>query len=121
LRIARPIERFLPIVRELSLHSTLNKWYRALEGAGVEFIGEDPAADRGQGVRMRQQQQARRQEEVNQHGRTIMNANVYLIVVVVLVVLSVILAIMDRSFLSPMYLLVLALVVMVGTSVKFPW
>ena len=33
----------------------------------------------------------------------------------------VILAIMDRSFLSPMYLLVLALVVMVGTSVKFPW
>jgi hypothetical protein len=53
--------------------------------------------------------------------RTIMNANIYLIVVVVLVVLSVILAIMDRSFLSPMYLLVLALVVMVGTSVKFPW
>ena len=30
-----------------------------------------------------------------------MNANVYLIVVVVLVVLSVIFAIMDRSFLSP--------------------
>ena len=28
---------------------------------------------------------------------------------------------LDRSFLSPMYLLVLALVVMVGTSVKFPW
>jgi hypothetical protein len=53
--------------------------------------------------------------------RTAMNANVWLIVVVVLVVLSVILAIMDRSFLSPMYLLVLALVVMVGTSVKFPW
>jgi preprotein translocase subunit SecE len=50
-----------------------------------------------------------------------MNANIWLIVVVVLVVLSVILAIMDRSFLSPMYLLVLALVVMVGTSVKFPW
>jgi hypothetical protein len=50
-----------------------------------------------------------------------MNANVWLIVIVVLVVLSVVLAIMDRSFLSPMYLLVLALVVMVGTSVKFPW
>jgi hypothetical protein len=54
-------------------------------------------------------------------GRNAMNANIWLIVVVVLVVLSVILAIMDRSFLSPMYLLVLALVVMVGTSVKFPW
>jgi hypothetical protein len=54
-------------------------------------------------------------------GRTAMNANVWLIVVVVLVVLSVILSVMDRSFLSPMYLLVLALVVMVGTSVKFPW
>jgi hypothetical protein len=50
-----------------------------------------------------------------------MNANIWLIVVVVLVVLSVVLAIMDRSFLSPMYLLVLALVVTVGTSVKFPW
>jgi hypothetical protein len=50
-----------------------------------------------------------------------MNANIWLIVVVVLVVLSVILAIVDRSFLSAMYLLVLALVVMVGTSVKFPW
>jgi hypothetical protein len=50
-----------------------------------------------------------------------MNANVWLIVVVVLVVLSVILSVTDRSFLSPMYLLVLALVVMVGTSVKFPW
>ena len=45
-----------------------------------------------------------------------MNANVWLIVVVVLVALFVILAIMDRSFLSPMYLSVLALVVMVGTS-----
>lgn len=50
-----------------------------------------------------------------------MNANVWLIGVVVLVVLSVILAVMDRSFLSPTYLLVLALVVMIGTSVKFPW
>jgi hypothetical protein len=50
-----------------------------------------------------------------------MNANIWLIVVIVLVVLSVILSIMDRSFLSPMYLLVLALVVMIGTSVKFPW
>ena len=48
-------------------------------------------------------------------------ASVWLIVTVVLVVLSVIFAIMDRSFLSPMYLLVLALVVMVGASVKFPW
>jgi uncharacterized membrane protein len=50
-----------------------------------------------------------------------MNANIWLIITVVLIVLSVILAIMDRSFLSPMYLLVLALVVMVGASVKFPW
>ena len=50
-----------------------------------------------------------------------MNANIWLIITVVLVVLSVILAIMDRSFLSPMYLLVLALVIMVGASVKFPW
>jgi len=50
-----------------------------------------------------------------------MNANIWLIITVVLVVLSVILAIMDRSFLSPMYLLVLALVVMVGAAVKFPW
>ena len=49
-----------------------------------------------------------------------MNANIWLIVVIVLVVLSMILALMDRSFLSPMYLLVLALVVLVGTSVKFP-
>ena len=30
--------------------STLNKWYRALEGAGVEFIDED--AERGPGVRL---------------------------------------------------------------------
>jgi hypothetical protein len=50
-----------------------------------------------------------------------MNMNPWLIVIIVLIVLSVVLAIMDRSFLSPMYLLVLALVVMVGTSVKFPW
>ncbi len=50
-----------------------------------------------------------------------MNANIWLIVTVVLVVLSVILALMDRSFLSPMYLLVLAIVVMLGTNVKFPW
>ncbi len=50
-----------------------------------------------------------------------MNANVWLIVTVVLVVLSLILALMDRSFLSPMYLLVLAIVVMLGTNVKFPW
>jgi len=50
-----------------------------------------------------------------------MNANIWLIITVVLIVLSVILAIMDRSFLSSMYLLVLALVVMVGASVKFPW
>ncbi len=49
-----------------------------------------------------------------------MNANIWLIVVIVLVVLSMILALMERSFLSPMYLLVLALVVLVGTSVKFP-
>jgi hypothetical protein len=50
-----------------------------------------------------------------------MNANVWLIVTIVLIALSIILAILDRSFLSPIYLLVLALVVMVGTSVKFPW
>jgi hypothetical protein len=50
-----------------------------------------------------------------------MNANIWLIVILVLVVMSVILAIMDRSFLSPTYLLVLAIVVMLGTSVKFPW
>ena len=50
-----------------------------------------------------------------------MNANIWLIVVVALVVLSIILSVPDRSFLSPMYLLVLALVVMVGTSVKFSW
>ncbi len=56
------------------------------------------------------------------HQEITMNANnIWLIVTVVLVVLSVILAIMDRSFLSPMYLLVLAIVVMLGTSVKFPW
>lgn len=51
----------------------------------------------------------------------LMNANVWLIVTIVLIALSIILAIMDRSLLSPMYLLVLALVVMVGTNVKFPW
>ena len=50
-----------------------------------------------------------------------MNANIWLIVTLVLVVMSVILAIVDRSFLSPTYLLVLAIVVMLGTSVKFPW
>jgi len=50
-----------------------------------------------------------------------MNANVWLIVTLVLIGLSVVLAIMDRSLLSPMYLLVLALVVMIGTNVKFPW
>jgi len=47
--------------------------------------------------------------------------NPWLIAILVLIALSLILAVMDRSFLSPMYLLVLALVVMVGTSVKFPW
>ena len=50
-----------------------------------------------------------------------MNANVWGIVIVVLVVLSVILAIMDRSLLSPLYLLVLAIVIMLGTSAKFAW
>ncbi len=50
-----------------------------------------------------------------------MNANVWLIVTLVLIGLSIVLAIMDRSLLSPMYLLVLALVVMLGTNVKFPW
>jgi predicted transcriptional regulator len=33
--------------------STLNKWYRALEGAGVEFIDEDQDGERGPGVRLR--------------------------------------------------------------------
>ena len=50
-----------------------------------------------------------------------MNANIWLVVTVVLVVLSLILAVMDRSLLSPLYLLVLAIVVMLGTSVKWPW
>ena len=47
--------------------------------------------------------------------------NPWFIVVLVLVALSLILAIMDRTFLQPMYLLVLALVVMLGTNAKFPW
>ncbi len=50
-----------------------------------------------------------------------MKPNVWLIITLVLIALSIVLAIMDRSLLSPMYLLVLALVVMVGTSIKFPW
>jgi len=33
--------------------STLNKWYRALEGAGVEFIDGSVEDDRGPGVRLR--------------------------------------------------------------------
>jgi hypothetical protein len=33
--------------------STLNKWCRALEGAGVEFIDEDEDGERGPGVRLR--------------------------------------------------------------------
>jgi hypothetical protein len=47
--------------------------------------------------------------------------NPWFIVVLVLVALSLILAIMNRSLLQPMYLLVLALVVMLGTNAKFPW
>jgi hypothetical protein len=43
------------------------------------------------------------------------------IVALVLIVLSVILAIVDRAILQPLYLLVLALVVMYGTNTKFPW
>jgi hypothetical protein len=43
------------------------------------------------------------------------------IVVLVLVALSIILAITDRAILQPIYLLVLALVVMYGTNTKFPW
>jgi hypothetical protein len=43
------------------------------------------------------------------------------IVALVLIVLSLILAITDRQILQPMYLLVLALVVMYGTNTKFPW
>jgi hypothetical protein len=49
-----------------------------------------------------------------------MNANVWQVVAIVLVALSIVLAIMDRSLLSPIYLLVLALVVIVGASVRFP-
>jgi hypothetical protein len=49
-----------------------------------------------------------------------MNANVWQIVAIALVALSIILAIMDRTLLSPLYLLVLALVVIVGASVRFP-
>jgi hypothetical protein len=98
--------------------SILNKWYRALEGAGVEFI--DESVEHGPGVRLQKGKPPARESKIH-IGRSAMNANVWLIVVVVLVVLSVILAIVDRSFLSPTYLLVLALVVMVGTSVKFPW
>jgi len=33
--------------------STLNKWYRALEGSGVEFIDDSAEDDRGPGVRLR--------------------------------------------------------------------
>jgi hypothetical protein len=43
------------------------------------------------------------------------------IVALVLIALSLILAVVDRTFLQPMYLLVLALVVMYGTNTKFPW
>jgi hypothetical protein len=39
----------------------------------------------------------------------------------VLIALSLILAIADRAILQPMYLLVLALVVMYGANTKFPW
>ena len=49
-----------------------------------------------------------------------MNANVWQIIAIALVALSIVLAIMDRSLLSPVYLLVLALVVIVGASVRFP-
>jgi hypothetical protein len=49
-----------------------------------------------------------------------MNANVWQIVAIALIALSIILAIMDRTLLSPLYLLVLALVVIVGASVRFP-
>ena len=38
--------------------STLNKWYRALEAAGVEFIDED--AERGPGMRL---------QKVKPHGK----------------------------------------------------
>jgi hypothetical protein len=29
------------------VHSALNKWYRALEAVGVEFIDDDPEHDPG--------------------------------------------------------------------------
>jgi hypothetical protein len=47
--------------------------------------------------------------------------NPWLVVVLVLIALSLILALVDRAFLQPVYLLVLALVVMVGTNTKLPW
>jgi hypothetical protein len=47
--------------------------------------------------------------------------NPWFVVVLVLIALSLILAIMERTLLQPMYLLVLAIVVMLGTNVKFPW
>ena len=47
--------------------------------------------------------------------------NPWFIAVLVLVALSLVLAIMDRTLLQPMYLLVLALVIMVGSNAKFPW
>jgi hypothetical protein len=50
-----------------------------------------------------------------------MVARPWQIVVLVLIGLSLILAITDRAILQPMYLLVLALVVMYGTNTKFPW
>ena len=43
------------------------------------------------------------------------------IVVLVLIALSLILAIMDRTLLQQLYLLVLAIVVMLGTNTKLPW
>jgi hypothetical protein len=49
------------------------------------------------------------------------HATTWQIVALVLIVLSLVLAITDRQILQPMYLLVLALVVMYGTNTKFPW
>ena len=45
----------------------------------------------------------------------------WVIVALVLLVLSVIISVMDRSFLTPTYLAVLAIAVMLGSGAKFPW
>ena len=50
-----------------------------------------------------------------------MKPGTWAIVALVLVVLSVIISVVDRSFLTPTYLAVLAIAVMLGSGAKFPW